>query len=334
MPMRNTWNTDGKCLHIGLVNNMPDAALEATERQFRTLLWEAGEGLTIHLSLFAIPEIQRSDNARRRIIGSYLSTETLWDNRIDGLIVTGAEPIASDLTQEPYWSTLAQLIDWACTNTFSSLWSCLAAHAAVLKLDGIKRRPLSDKLFGVFQSRNFSNHLLTAGIPPLFRIPHSRRNDLPYDALSDCGYRFITRLKDGGADAFTKEAHDSLFVFLQGHPEYEAASLLLEYRRDIRRFLTRERDSYPSLPHGYFDEDVIGAWMALRMKALSNGSEESLPEFPAVYVRSTWRAEAVQFYRNWLHYLYNRKQSTLQSHARRSDCASELAVEAAYGCLA
>lgn len=301
-------NTDARCLHIGLVNNMPDAALEATERQFRTLLWEAAEGLTIHFSLFTIPEVPRSDKARCRIATFYSGIETLWDGRLDGLIVTGAEPFASDLTQEPYWTTLTQVIDWASQNTISSVWSCLAAHAAVLKMDGIKRHPRGDKLFGVFQCRNVSDHPLTAGVPSLFRTPHSRYNDLSDDALSDCGYHLITRLKDGGVDAFLKQSN-SLFVFLQGHPEYEAASLLLEYRRDIRRFLNRERDSYPSMPHDYFGEDVIAAWMALRMKAVSNGGEESLAEFPSVYVRNSWRAEAVQFYHNWLYYLFERKIS-------------------------
>src|SRR2546429_6417390 len=42
-------------------------------------------------------------------------------------------------------------------------------------------------------------------------------------------------------DMFVKELN-SLFVFFQGHPEYEATTLLLEYRRDIKRFLRRERE--------------------------------------------------------------------------------------------
>jgi len=44
----------------------------------------------------------------------------------------------------------AELIDWAEGGTISTLFSCLAAHAAVLQLDNIVRRPLPKKLSGVF----------------------------------------------------------------------------------------------------------------------------------------------------------------------------------------
>ena len=74
---------------------MPDSALEATERQFRTLLSEAAEGIALRLSLFAIPEVPRSEKARRRMASSYSNIDELWDNRLDGLIVTGAEPVAA-----------------------------------------------------------------------------------------------------------------------------------------------------------------------------------------------------------------------------------------------
>jgi homoserine trans-succinylase len=37
---------------------------------------------------------------------------------------------------------------------------------------------------------------------------------------------------------------NSLLVFFQGHLEYEAQTLLLEYRRDVGRYLRRERELY------------------------------------------------------------------------------------------
>src|SRR5437763_7970494 len=98
--LTNAWEADATCIHIGLVNNMPDAALEATERQFRTLLSEAAEGIVVRFSLFALPEVRRSEEARRRIAASYSSINAIWDNRLDGLIVTGAEPMAANLMDE------------------------------------------------------------------------------------------------------------------------------------------------------------------------------------------------------------------------------------------
>jgi homoserine O-succinyltransferase len=300
---------------------MPDSALGATERQFRALLCEAesSEGIAVRLSLFAIPEVPRSDKARGRIDTTYLSTGELLDNRLDGLIVTGAEPVARNLMEEPYWASLAHLIDWAEHNTHSSVWSCLAAHAAVLWMDGIERRRFSDKLVGVFECAERSEHRLTADVPSCVRIPHSRWNDIPEEALTDCGYRVLTRLQNGSVDAFVKQTKN-LFVFFQGHPEYDADSLLLEYRRDIRRFLRGERELYPSMPQGYFDEEAAAAFTLLRERAVADRCEQSLANFPASIqspsVRSAWRSAAVRFYGNWLRYLFEQKNISLESRPR------------------
>src|SRR2546422_9778102 len=97
-------------------------------------------------------------------------------------------------------------------------------------------------------------------------MPHSRWNDIPEDALASCGYRVLTRSEDAWVDSFVKQ-RNSLFVFFQGHPEYDAVTLLLEYRRDIGRFLRRERESYPIMPYGYFDPETVEALTALRQRA-------------------------------------------------------------------
>ncbi|MBV9226834.1 MAG: homoserine O-succinyltransferase [Acidobacteriaceae bacterium] len=317
----NHWAAGAKCIHIGLVNNMPDSALEATERQFRALLCEAesAEGIAVRLSLFAIPEIPRSEKARCRIDSSYLSLNELWDNRLDGLVVTGAEPGARKLTEEPYWASLANLIDWAEHNAYSSVWSCLAAHAAVLRMHGIERRRFGDKLFGVFECAKRSDHPLTAGVPARFQIPHSRWNDIPEDVLSACGYRILTQLENGSVDVFVRQTKN-LFVFFQGHPEYNADSLLLEYRRDIRRFLNRERELYPSMPQGYFDGDATAAFTSVRARAVADRREQSLANFnPLIQspnVRNTWHPDAVRFYRNWLRYLFEQKNMRSESRSR------------------
>jgi homoserine O-succinyltransferase len=67
-----------------------------------------------------------------------------------------------------------------------------------------------------------------------------------------------------GVDTFVRERR-SLFLFFQGHPEYDADTLPREYRRDVARFLRGERDSYPDLPKEYFDPittDMLNAFRA------------------------------------------------------------------------
>jgi homoserine O-succinyltransferase len=297
------------CLDIGLVNNMPDPALDATERQFRALL-RAADDVTVNLTLYTLPEVPRTDFGREQV-SRYSDLRDLWKSHHDGLIVTGTEPRAADLKDEPYWESLTRVLEWAENHTYSTILSCLAAHAGILHIDGIARRPLGDKRFGVFECVRVADHPLTAAAPSQLQMPQSRWNEVPEEALLACGYRVLTRSEGAGVDAFVKQ-RKSLFVFFQGHPEYEATTLMLEYRRDIGRFLRRERETYPPLPHGYFDEETAEALSALRERALRDRREELLAEFPTAMaarnVTNTWRTTGESLYRNWLRYIGAQKQ--------------------------
>jgi homoserine O-succinyltransferase len=290
------------CVEIGLVNNMPDTALEATERQFTALLEAASGEVRVRLRFFSLPGIPRGERGQRHIDRFYRGLRELADGGLDALVVTGTEPRAASLRNEPYWHLLGELIDWAGHNTVSTVWSCLAAHAAVLHLDGIARHPLADKCIGVFDCTAVADHPLTAGLTRL-TVPHSRWNGLREEELRARGYDVLTRSAQAGVDMFARQ-RESLFVFLQGHPEYDALSLFGEYRRDFGRFLRRERDDCPSLPHGYFDAAATQRLAALRARALVDRREELLAEIPVVALeqslRAGWRAAAQRLYANWL----------------------------------
>ena len=92
-------------------------------------------------------------------------------------------------------------------------------------------------------------------------------------------------------------------------------TLLLEYRRDIGRFLRGERDTYPAMPQGYFDDDTIRTLTELRDRALSDRREELLAAFPTALaagsVTNSWRVSAESLYRNWLRYISARKTRQL-----------------------
>src|SRR5207247_2858147 len=99
-------------LDIGLINNMPDAALDATERQFRALLSAAADDITVHLTLYSLPEVPRTEFGRRQVT-RYAAFDDLWRSQHDGLIVTGTEPLAADLKDEPFWGSLTRVLDGA-----------------------------------------------------------------------------------------------------------------------------------------------------------------------------------------------------------------------------
>ena len=289
---------------------MPDAALEATERQFTDLIRAATPNAVVLLKLFAIPQVPRAESARAEIGERYRDISELWDTPLDGLIVTGAEPRAGKLADEPYWATLSKLVDWAKDHTASTIWSCLAAHAAVLHADGIERRALKQKRCGVFDCRLVADHPMTQHFPDPLRVPHSRYNDLPERALAACGYQILTRSKTAGVDAFAKQG-GSFFLFFQGHPEYEAATLFREYRRDVARFLNREREDYPATPAGYFNDKAAALAAAFRARALVERRGELIAEFPKAALEAglecPWRAAALGIYEKWTAYLTARK---------------------------
>ena len=287
-------------IHVGLINNMPDAAMRATELQFARLLKEAAGALDVRLRLFSLSAIERGEQARSRMAGFYDDAAFLQAANMDALIVTGAEPKSGDLRDEPYWPQLAHLIDWAETGTISTLFSCLAAHAAVLHLDGIARRPLARKLSGVFESRRVEDDPLFFNMAPVLAVPHSRRNDIAAADLTDKGYRILSTLQDGQADIFTREPPGhSRFVFFQGHPEYDAGTLGREYLRDMGRFLRGEMAAAPAIPLHYFDratEDRLAATAAAGDDALAPYAQIVGGALP----RQEWRGNTVKLFANWL----------------------------------
>lgn len=293
-------------LTIGLVNNMPDAALKSTERQFRELIADAAGGREVRVRTFSFPALPRSERGRQYIRENHEDIAALWEIDLDGLIVTGAEPRADRLRDEPYWSDLTRVVDWAAEHTTATLFSCLAGHAAAHYLDGIERRPRGVKLSGVFDCGRVADHPIVAGGAARWTTPHSRYNELPEEDLATRGYTILSRSSDAGVDIYVKRAK-SLFVFLQGHPEYDANSLLLEYRRDVGRYLSGERDTYPDMPEGYFDEATTEALLWFRGEGLRRRDSELMPSFQMLLaeqaVSNRWRPAALRLFSNWLDYL-------------------------------
>ena len=301
----------GEGISVGIVNNMPDSALELTERQFIGLLAAASGRMPVRVRLFSLAGIPRAETARHYVETHYADIRELWDANFDALIVTGTEP-RDALPAEPYWPAFCRLVDWAARNTTSTIWSCLAAHAAVLRLDSIERVAFPDKCFGVFECERALVHPLTGGAALPVQVPHSRWNDLREVELSERGYHVLSRGDLVGADLFIKDI-GSLFIFLQGHPEYEPQTLLREYRRDVGRFLRGERETYPTAPQRYFDEATEQILDEFRAMALAAPSERLLESFPATALREplvrAWRSAALRFYRNWLATIVSRRKS-------------------------
>jgi homoserine O-succinyltransferase/O-acetyltransferase len=307
-------------VHVGLVNNMPDAAMRATELQFARLLKEAAGALDVRLRLFSMRSIPRGEQTRSRMAGFYDDAAFLQASNIDALIITGAQPSTADLRDEPYWAELAHLIDWAEGGTISTLFSCLAAHAAVLRLDGIARRPLPVKLSGLYESRRAEDDPLFFSTGANVPVPHSRGNDIAESDLVAKGYRVLSRLENGQVDIFTREPPGhSRFVLFQGHPEYDLGTLGREYLRDMGRFLRGESDERPKIPENYFDRAT-----ETRLAEVRGQQESDLARYSEIVTGALplklWRANTVKLFANWLTLVAAAKARKLASrtvHTRR-----------------
>ena len=303
---------------IGLLNNMPDPALEATEEQFGALLRAAAGPSTVRLRLSTLPELPRGPAAQERIDEAYWPLDELLGARPDALIVTGTEPRTPVLEEEPYWERLTGVIEWAEANTASSVWSCLAAHAVAQVLHGVRRRRLPEKRFGVYEHDLLAGQPLLEGLRAPLLTPHSRWNDLPVDELEAAGFTILTGSRDTGADLFL-HAGRSLMVCFQGHPEYESLTLLKEYRRDVGRYLRGEQAAWPTLPHGYFNPEGLELIEAFRRRAQAARDPQRLGEFPmaplAAGLEARWQPAAAAIYRNWLQFVAVAKERTRQPAA-------------------
>jgi homoserine O-succinyltransferase len=287
-----------------LVNNMPDGAFAATERQFVSLLDAASGDDVVELRRYAMDGVPRAAT-RALIEREYLPLAALFEAPPDLLIVTGSEPRTAKLEDELYWDDLAELLGWASENCQSMLLSCLAAHAALAVFDGLPREQLSVKCTGVFDQRVQIGHPLVAGLGQRVVLPHSRLNEVSGPALLEAGYRLALESEATGWGLATKHLPRCQLVLLQGHPEYDPSSLLREYHRDLQRYLAGERDGLPALPWHCVEGPDWAALAALQQRLVDGHREPGLlGQFPfeAAGARAgwPWRGTAVTLFSNWL----------------------------------
>jgi homoserine O-succinyltransferase len=312
---RGTIRDRGRRLTIGLVNNMPDGALAATERQFSALIETASGDADVRLRLYGLRQIARSREALEHLRTLYADASALRGEGLDALIVTGAQPVAPDLEEEPYWGALASAIDWAEANTISTILSCLAAHAGVRHFSGVARRALPAKCSGVFAFDVVQSDRLTEGANGRWLIPHSRHNGLDEEELRRAGYSVLTRSPTTGVDMFVRQMR-SLVVFLQGHPEYESDTLAREYRRDVSRYLGDDLASLPEFPQSYFSGDEERSLRLFQSQARAYRRGETMAAYPDVgrgAADAPWRRPARLLYRNWLAFVAERKAEIVQN---------------------
>jgi homoserine O-succinyltransferase len=296
-------------LHIGFLNMMPDAALEATERQFIRLVGNCNRIAQFYVYPFSLPGLQRSRETQSYIDKYYCSFEVLQKQGLDGLIITGANVANPALDQEAFWDPLMEVVRWSDVNVASTLCSCLATHALLKYLHDIDRQPLPSKRWGVYSHRIMRpEHPLLRDINTRFDAPHSRYNDISRTELESAGLTVLAESAEGGVH-MAVSPDGFRVIYFQGHPEYDANSLLKEYRREVLRYLRGELDSPPPFPERYFTPEAVKIAERYLDRAIANaaGREPGL-EFPESelepLIDNTWGDTAKAIFNNWLGLIY------------------------------
>jgi len=303
------FHQDIRELHIGLLNMMPDAALDATERQFFRLIGESNQIAQFYVHPFTLDDLPRGESAQAYIKQHYETFEQIREQGLDALIITGANVTQPTLSSEVFWNSLIEVADWAYENVTSTLCSCLATHAVLEFRYGQKREQQPQKKWGVFEHRVIDpQHPLVTDINTRFNVPHSRWNSVYASQFDAAKLRTLVVGDDGCVHLATSE-DGFRTVFFQGHPEYDTVSLLKEYKREIMLYVNGEVTTYPPLPEyylGQFEAAILREYRYRIELAMAQG--EAIPEFPEALilpkVDNTWHDSACSVVGNWMGLIY------------------------------
>ena len=298
-------------LHVGLLNMMPDAALEATERQFLRLVGSCNRIAQIYVHPFSVDAGTRGPGARAYLERYYESFDKVRAEGLDALIITGANPAQADLEDEPFWTPLVEVMEWAAGHVCSVVCSCLATHAYLKHFHGIaRRRCLPDKRWGVYEHRNLAGHPhpLLANLNTRFDAPHSHVYEVTRADVEPVGVQVLSESEKAGIH-LAVSTDGFRFVFFQGHPEYDKVSLAKEYKREVARFATGERETYPPYPEYYFAATARALLDRHRGEVIEAKARDAPPPtFPDAELEprldNTWTDTGKAMFNNWLGLVY------------------------------
>jgi homoserine O-succinyltransferase len=262
---------DIRALRIGILNIMPEA-----EHYEYNLLFPLGRTLMqIEPVWIKLETHQYKSTSQDHLQNLYITfEEAVSKKHLDGLLLTGA-PVESIAFEEiTYWNEIVRIMKYARINIPSTLGLCWGG-LALAKILGIEKVAYPKKLFGVFELENIDrSHRITGELDDIFWCPLSSHSGLSLPMLEEEAKKgsvnLLARTRKSG-DYIIFESSDNRFLIHLGHPEYDSLRLVEEYNRDVKKGRT---DVEPP-------ENV-------NLKKPLN----------------TWRGHCLEFYSQWIKYVY------------------------------
>ncbi|KQX51781.1 MULTISPECIES: homoserine O-acetyltransferase MetA [unclassified Paenibacillus] len=286
------YHQDIRPLRIALLNLMPTK--ETTETQLLRLI--GNTPLQVEFVLLH-PKTHTSKNTSVEHLEMFYKTfDDIKDEKLDGMIITGAPVEQMEFEDVNYWEELTQILNWSKHNVTSTLHICWAAQAGLYHHFGVRKFALENKMFGVFpHTVQVPNTKLLRGFDEVFHVPQSRHTDIRREDIEQCpDLEILSESEESGV--YIAATRDGKHIFVTGHSEYDACSLKWEYDRDVSKGLSID------IPKNYYP----------------NNDPSRLPY-------NTWRAHANLLFSNWLnYYVYQETPFELNANINESLASSQL----------
>ena len=269
MTEKRAMTQDIRPLEILLLNLMPTKI--TTETQFARLL--GNTPLQVKLE-FLHPSTHKSKNTSvDHLLAFYKTFDEIRDRKFDGMIITGAPVEKMDFEEVDYWEELCEIMEWTKTHVTSTFHICWGAQAGLYYHFGINKKPLDEKMFGVFEHTvDYKNSILFRGFDDVFYVPHSRHTTVDLEEVkAEPRLKVLSTSAEAGLYCAITEGGRQVFV--TGHSEYDPRTLEAEYLRDKNAGLPIK------VPVNYYPND----------------DDTQSP-------RVTWRGSANLLFSNWLNY--------------------------------
>lgn len=256
-------------LEIVLLNLMPTKIV--TETQLSRVL--GNTPLQVHLELMMISSHKSKNTPEEHLLSFYKTFDELKERKFDGMVITGAPVENLPFEEVDYWDELVRIMEWSKTHVHSTFHICWAAQAGLYYHYGIQKRPLPEKLFGVYRHHaDYKRAILLRGFDDTFWAPHSRHTTIDRaDVEAVPGLKILASSDEAGVYIIMNKEGRQIFV--TGHSEYDPDTLEREYLRDKAQGLPIH------VPVNYYPND-----------------DDTKP--PIV----RWRGHGNLLYSNWLNY--------------------------------
>ena len=236
---------DIRPLRVLVLNLMPLKI--TTETDFIRLL--SNNPLQVEMEFLRLETHVSKNTPEEHLEMFYKSLSEVKKNFYDGMIITGAPVEMVRFEEVTYWDEIQTIFDWARTHVTSSLYICWASQAALYHFYEVEKKPLEEKLFGVFKHTALDKrHPLFRGFDDEFFIPHSRHTTIEKeDLLTKNGVEILSESPEAGiAIASSRGGRE---FYLTGHSEYAPFTLDEEYKRDL------EKGQTIRMPANYYRDD-------------------------------------------------------------------------------